>query len=99
MVDPDPISDDMTMLWRLLQLTKRKEKSLALHWRPRPSFQLVRRASGGPGQTAVSNLTLVEAIQGMNKNFDKLEEQARQTSCILTALSKAVSFNAKEIKD
>lgn len=47
----------------------------------------------------VSNLSLLEAIQGMNKNSDELKAQARQTSCMLAALSKAVQFNAEEMKD
>lgn len=49
-----------------------------------------KKRKGGPGETEVSHLTVLEAIQDMNKNFDVLKEQARQTSCVLAALSKAV---------
>ena len=47
----------------------------------------------------ISNLTILEAIQGMGKNFDELKEQAKQTSCMLAALTKAVQFNAEEVKE
>lgn len=35
----------------------------------------------------------------MEKNFDELKEQAKQTSCMLAALTKAVQFNAEEVKE
>lgn len=45
---------------------------------------------GVPGETGVSSLTILEATQDMNKNFDEFKEQAMQTRCMLAVLSKAV---------
>ena len=44
-------------------------------------------------------MTTLEAIQGMQRNFDELKEQAKQTSCMLTSSSKAVQFNDEEDKE
>lgn len=51
----------------------------------------------------VSNLTILEAIQSMEKKFDEqlaqLREQAKQSSCMIVSLTKAVQLNAEEVKD
>ncbi|KAJ7997822.1 hypothetical protein DPEC_G00216120 [Dallia pectoralis] len=53
-------------------------------------------------EAQVSNLTILEAIQSMEKNFDKqltqLKEQAKQSSCMIASLTKAVQFHAEEVK-
>lgn len=53
-------------------------------------------------ETEVSNLTILEAIQSLEKNFNEqlsqLREQAKQTSTMVASLAKAVQFNA-EVKE
>lgn len=54
-------------------------------------------------ETEVSNLTILEAIQSLEKNFNEqlsqLREQAKQTSTMVASLAKAVQFNAEEVKE
>ncbi|XP_024155441.1 uncharacterized protein LOC112163327 [Oryzias melastigma] len=47
----------------------------------------------------VSNLTILIAIQNMAKDVEELKEKAAQSSSMLAALSKAVQFNAEEVKE
>lgn len=48
----------------------------------------------------VSNLTILEAIQSLEKNFNEqlaqFREQAKQSSRMIASLTKAVQFNAEE---
>ena len=54
-------------------------------------------------EAEVSNLAILEAIQSMEKNFNKqlaqLQEQAKQSSCMIASLTKAVQFHAEEVKE
>lgn len=75
-------------------LTKRKEAGSAPLTPTKPPA-----GKKSKGETDISNQTILEAIQDMGKNFDELKEQAKQTTCMLAALSKAVQFNAEEVKD
>lgn len=54
-------------------------------------------------EAEVSNLTILEAIQSLEKNFNEqlsqLREQAKQTSTMVASLAKAVQFNAEEVKE
>ncbi len=51
----------------------------------------------------ISNLTILEAIQSMEKTFNEqlleLREQSKQSSCMIASLAKAVQYNADEVKD
>ncbi|KAL0151129.1 hypothetical protein M9458_053642 [Cirrhinus mrigala] len=51
----------------------------------------------------ISNLTILEAIQSMEKNFNEqlleLREQSKQSNCVIASLAKAVQYNADEVKD
>lgn len=50
-----------------------------------------------------SNATILEAIKGMEKDFNEqltqLSEQAKQTTCMVASLAKTVQFNAEEVKE
>ncbi|GAA6075643.1 uncharacterized protein LOC120479220 [Tachysurus ichikawai] len=54
-------------------------------------------------QNEVSNLTILEAIRSLEKNFTEqltqLREQAKQSSSMIASLSKAVQFNAEDVKE
>lgn len=54
-------------------------------------------------ENEVSNLTILEAIQSLEKNFNEqlsqLREQAKQSSGMIASLTKAVQFNAEEVKE
>ena len=54
-------------------------------------------------EAEVSNLTILDVIQSMENNSDKqlaqLKEQAKQSSCMIASLAKAVQFNVEEDKE
>lgn len=88
---------DYAMEASMANQTKRKDVGSAPATQYKPPAG--KKSKGQHDETEVSNLTILEAIRGMEKNFDELKEQAKQTSCMLAALTKAVQFNTEEVKE
>lgn len=64
---------------------------------------ICKKSKGTEQDDVVSNSTILEAIQSMAQKFDEqltdLREQAKQSSCMIASLAKAVQFNNEEIKE